>query len=278
MYDRIREGFGGVAPRARVLGRLALWALVALIFVRGLGAIFESPTPEPDRSASSSGRSVDDATAAFAVRFARSFLADPSKGSLAPFFPPSAPPPAGASSPGGGREVAQAEVSAVEPIDPARSIVTVTCEMVGGGTHNLAVPIVRDPEGRVAAAGVPYPVSGPPVADEGYEKPAPLAGDDAGAIQNLVAKFTATYVGAVDGTELFYLVAPGVTVAPLGGSFKAEAPVKVSVLDETEGQLTVLASTRLTEVATGIKYPVGYRLSLVERDRWYVAGIEGVPR
>ena len=100
MYDRIREGFGGVAPRARVLGRLALWALVALIFVRGLGAIFESPTPEPDRSASSSGRSVDDATAAFAVRFARSFLADPSKGSLASFFPPSASPPAGASSPG----------------------------------------------------------------------------------------------------------------------------------------------------------------------------------
>lgn len=260
-------------PRLRGAARVALWALVALLLFRGTVAVVSGPARQPTSARATVG-SLDDASAAFAVHFARAYFADPSARNLAGYFAErSAPLPA--SVPGSwGQEVTQAEVAGTQRFGHDRAIVTVSCEFLGGRVLYLAVPIVRDDAGEVAALGAPSLVAAPEVAAVDAERPQPLSGADAGAIGELTEKFLAAYVSSNTAADLSYYVAPGSSVEPLGGLSLVGVPNTSAIDGESWGR-TVLVTVRVRDEAGGVSYLLSYRLELVKRGRWYVSAVEG---
>jgi hypothetical protein len=260
----------------RAAGRLAIWAVVGLLLIRGLGAILETPrasAPVPRAG----GDLLDPADAALAVRFARAYLSDPSPRALAPFLAEGARVGRGRPPASGGTTVAQAEVSATEDLGGGGAVLTVACELRDARALYLAVPISRSKAGEVAVSGVPWVVAAPSAAGAAAERPRPIAGPDADAIGALVGKFIPAYVSARRARDLSYLLAPGAAIAPLGGSLELRGGLApVAQLGDGEGRRrTVVAAGRFRDVASGAVYRLAYRLELVRRDRWYVRAIEG---
>jgi hypothetical protein len=145
--------------------------VVGLLLVRGLGAVL-APTQASVPAAGPANGGTDQASAAFAVRFARTYLSDPTPQALAPFLAEgvsvaSGRPPATATA-----EPVQAEVSATEELGGGREILTVACELRDARTLYLAVPIARSGAGEVAALGAPSMVAAPGVGGGG-PPPAP---------------------------------------------------------------------------------------------------------
>jgi Conjugative transposon protein TcpC len=272
--NKARASSASARSLLRSVGRVAIWIVVGLLLIRGLGAVL-APTHTASTSAAVVGRSNDQASAAFAVRFARTFLADPSPQALAPFLAEGAR--VGGGWPGrDAPEPAQAEVSRVEELGGGREVLTVACELRDARTLYLAVPIVRSSAGEVAALGAPSIVAAPGVAGAGSERPRPLAGPEAARVRALVAKFVPAYLGASEASDLAYLLAPGASVVPLGGSLRLLSLSRVSQLGAGEGsRRTVLATVRVGDRASGATYPLAYRLVVVEHGRWYVQAVEG---
>jgi hypothetical protein len=265
---------------ARTIGRGAIWATVALLLVRGVGSVL-TPTSEPPARGGRDGSTEDLATDAFAVRFARSYLADPSASALAPYLAEGVRVGTGLAPKVETAAVAQAEVSGTEDLGGGESVVTVACELRDARTLYLAVPIARSAAGEVAALGAPWIVAGPgTVVGDESDRPRPLSGADAPEIESLISKFLPVYLSASDAGELSYLLLPGVDIQPLGGEVELKGLETVAQLADGEGpRRTVAAAVRVTDPTGEATYPLVYRLS-VERvgrgDRWYVARVEGV--
>lgn len=271
--NKVRSSNSSVRSLLRGTGRVAIWTVLGLLLIRGVVA---EPTGAPPAAAKPSA--VDPATSAFAVRFARAYLADPSGAALAPFLAEGARVGTGTPPQEKTGDVAQAEVSGVEDLGDGRAVLTVACELRDARTLYLAVPIVRSWAGEVAALGAPSIVAAPGAAGvDSNEQPQAVAGPDAGAIQGLVAKFLPTYLAAGDPGSLSYFLAPGAAVQPLGGAIGFPAITGVTQLDSGEGPVrSVLAAARVSDPASGAVYPVTYRLELVKRGgRWYVEAVEG---
>lgn len=270
-----REGDSrSVGSVLRAAGRVALWALVGLLLLRGISGVLTEPR-RADRATAGHSTLSDPATAAFAVRFARTYLSEPSPQALAPFLAPGTSAPAHLGS-GAGAQVEQAEVAGVRDLGSGQAIVTVACELGDARTLYLAVPIVREGAGEVAAQGVPALVAGPAGVAGSVESPRALAGPDAEAIAELIRRFLPVYLSASDPGDLSYLLAPGATVTPPGGGFELLAVASVKQLGGGEGsRRTALAAVRVRDAATGAVYPLAYRLQLLRRDRWYVEAVEG---
>lgn len=265
------------APRSfrsllRGLGRIAIWTTLGLLLVRGaLAAGTSGEAPSGHR-----GPAVEnEQSAAFAIRFARAYLSDPSPSALAPFLAGGARIGTGRP-PDGGDPVAQVEVSETERLGDGRAVLTVACELRDARTLYLAVPIARTEAGEVAALGAPSIVAAPGRPGADPERPRALAGPDAGAIEVLVEKFLPAYVAASGPSDLAYLVAPGASVQPLGGGLEFSSLSGVMQLGSGEGpRREVLAAARLADPTSGATYPVVYRLDLVKGARWYVRAVEG---
>jgi Conjugative transposon protein TcpC len=272
---RRREGDGrSIGSALRVVGRVALWALVGLLLLRGVSGVLSEPRQAGSTAADRSA-AADPATAAFAVRFARAYLADASPQALAPYLAPgvSVPAPAGT---GTVAQVEQAEVAAVRDLGDRQAIVTVACELGDARTLYLAVPIVREDAAEVAALGVPAVVAGPGGVGASVEPPRPVAGPDGGAVAELVGRFLPAYLSAASPGDLAYLLAPGATVTPPGGGFELVAIASVKQLGDGEGaRRTVIATARVRDAESGAIIPLAYRLRLLHRDRWYVEQVEG---
>lgn len=255
----------------RGVGRAAIWTVLLLLLIRGAIA---GPSSQPSaRPASFSN--ADQTSAAFAVRFARTYLSDPSPSALDPFLAEGARIGTGRP-PGGGKAVAQVEIAGTEQLGGGREILTVACELRDSRTLYLAAPIVRSKAGEVAALGAPSIVAAPGQPGADPERPRALAGADAGAIEALVEKFLSAYVETSEPSDLAYFVAPGAAVRPLGGGLDLAAISGVTQLGSGEGpRREVLAAARLTDPASGAIYPVVYRLELIRGARWYVRAVEG---
>jgi hypothetical protein len=258
-------------PLLRGLGRVAIWTTLALLLVRGALA---GPSPQEPTGPSRSASTAEQASEAFAIRFARAYLSDPSPSALAPFLAEGAR--IGAGRPPSGEPVAQAEVSESEQLGGGREVLTVACELRDSRTLYLAVPIARAPAGEVAALGAPSVVAAPGRPGAYPERPRALAGADAGAIEALVEKFLPAYVEGSEPSDLAYFLAPGAAVQPLGGALQFVSVSGVTQLGSGEGpRREVLAAARLADPASGATYPVAYRLELVKGARWYVRKVEG---
>jgi hypothetical protein len=274
--DTVRVRSSSVGSLLRGVGRVALWVTIALLLVRGLGAVLATPASVPSPSEAGRSGSEEEAGAAFAIRFSRAYLADPSPQALAPFLAAGARVGTGHPPSTAGAEVVQAEVSSTQPLGDGREILTVACELRDARTLYLAVPIARSGAGEVAALGAPSIVAAPAVAGVEASRPQPLAGPDAAAIESLVGKFLPAYLAAAEESDLSYLLAPGAVVTPLAGSLELLGAPGVSQLGSGEGpRRTVIASARVRDPASGAAYPLAYRLELIRRTRWYVRAIQG---
>ena len=265
-----------LATALRSAGRVALWVLVGLLLIRGTAGILASPgRPGPSESGPREG--IDSADAAFAVRFAWTYLEAPEPGALTPFLATGAKVGAGRPSSARGTDVAQAEVVRSSDIGDGRAVITVACELRDSRTLYLAVPIVRFRAGEVAALGAPSIVAVPAVAGADPERPRPPAGSGAPQIRQLVEKFLPAYLAAGEESDLRYYLAPGASVVPLGGALRLIGVSGIAQLSSGEGsERSVLAAARVRDPASGATYPLAYRLEVRERGgRWYVAAVEG---
>jgi hypothetical protein len=262
-----------VASALRAAGRVVLWGLVAILLVRGVAGVIA----EPQRAAGGQAaeRLADPAMSAFAVRFARAYLSDPSSPALRSLLAEGVSPPRVA--PGKvGVEVAQAEAAGVRDLGDGQAVLTVACELGDARTLYLAVPIVRSRAGEVAALGVPALVAGPGRVAADVERPRPLAGPEAGAIADLIRRFLPAYLAAGAGRDLSYLLAPGAAVSPPGGGLRLLALAGVQQIGSDEGaRRTAIASVRVRDPVSGATYPLAYRIEVVRRGRWYVASVQG---
>jgi hypothetical protein len=261
----------------RALGRVALWAVVAVLLLRGGTDLVGSPSEEAPTPTRESDGAEDPAVSAFAIRFARTYLEDPSPAALRPLLAAGAHVGTGRPPSAGGAQVAQAEVLRTSDLGDGRVEVTVACELRDSRTLYLAVPIVRQGAGEAAALGAPSIVAVPATAGADPERPRPIAGPDAGSIDELVERFLPAYLSAGESSKLSYYLAPGTEVVPLGGALEPLGSPTVAQLGEGEGpRREVIASQRVSEPGSGAGYPLAYRLKVVERaGRWYVAAVEG---
>jgi hypothetical protein len=270
---KVRSANSSTRSLLRAVGRVAIWTVIGLLLIRG---ILAEPAAQPPASSRPSA-AVDPASSAFAVRFARAYLTDPSASAIAPFLAEGVRVGTGVPPQTESAFVAQAEVSDAQELGDGRAVLTVACDLRDARTLHLAVPIVRSEAGEVAALGAPSIVAAPggPGADSN-ERPQAIAGSDAAAIQGLVSKFISEYVSAGDQGALSYLLAPGAAVLPLGGAVQLQGISGVSQLGSGEGpRRSVLAAARISDPASGAIYPVVYRLELVRDGRWYVDAVEG---
>jgi Conjugative transposon protein TcpC len=276
-----KHGPGGVSGRAlaRTIGRGAIWATLGLLLIRGLGSALSPEHGEPS-VAPKVGPTADEGIDAFAIRFARTYLSDPTAESLAPFLAEGVGVGTGLAPTAATAAVAQAEVSGTEDLGGGESVLTVACELRDSRTLYLAVPIARSEAGEVAALGAPWLVAGPgSAAGAGGDRPRPLAGSEGPAIESLVERFLPAYLASGEAEELSYLLKPGAVIQPLGGQVALKSLGTVSQLGDGEGpRRTVVVGVRVGDSAGGATYPLAYRIS-VERiaptRRWYVAAIEG---
>jgi hypothetical protein len=264
-----------VGSALRGAGRIVLWAAIGLLLVRGLISVASGPGAGD--SAPARGGGVGPAEEAFAIRFARAYLADPTAPALRVLLAEGAQLGIGRRPRAGGEVVAQAEVSTVQKLGGGRSVLTVACELRDSRTLYLAVPIARTEAGEVAALGAPSLVAAPKAAGVKAQRPRPLAGGDARQIAALVRRFLSSYVEAGSAGELAYFLAPGAFAAPLGGSVRFLSVVAIGQAGPGEGpRRTVIARIRVEDLASGAIYPLAYRLALVRLSRWYVAELQGV--
>jgi len=259
----------------RSVGRVALWAAVGLLLVRGAEGVLAAPG---EAAASGQvGRPGPGAAAeATAAGFARAWLEDPDPRALSPYLAEGVHIGRGTapSEPG---QVAQADVVADENLGGGRWVLTVSCDLRDASVLSLAVPIVRRGAGEAAVMGAPSIVAVPAMAGADPERPRPVAGPDTAAISELVNKFVPAYLSSASSKELSYLSAPGSVVVPLAGQLKLLSTGRVDQLGDGEGpRRELIAAARVREPASGATYPAAYRLSVLRRSgRWYVAAVEG---
>jgi hypothetical protein len=273
--NKVGASNSSVRSALRGIGRVAIWAFVGLLLVRG---VFSAASTAPTQPAAPNAAGVrdDQASESFAVRFARTYLADPSPQALAPLLADGAKVGTGRPPDTDLAEVAQAEVSGTEELGDGTAVLTVACELRDARTLYLAVPIARSAAGEVAALGAPSIVAAPGLAGADPERPQPLAGPDAGSIQALVAKFLPEYLAAGEAPDLSYLVAPGAAIQPLSGALRFASVSGVTQLGSGEGpHRSILAAVRVSEPRTKAVYPLVYRLDVVKGARWYVRAIQG---
>lgn len=265
-----------MAEVLRPLGRVALWAALAVLLIRGAAAIFSAPASKPEAVGPSGNAGPGQAVEGMAVGFARTYLESPTPGALAPFLAEGAHVATG-QAPSDTGLVDQAQVVRSAALGHGRWLLTVSCDLSDSRVLDVAVPIVRQAAGEVAALGAPSIVAVPAAAGADPERPRPTAGADATAIDELVDKFLPDYLSAGSSRALAYVLAPGATVVPLGGSVESVSVGHVEQLGDGEGpRRELLVGARLREPSGGGIYPASYRLRVVRRaGRWYVAAVEG---
>jgi hypothetical protein len=260
----------------RPVGRVALWAALIVLLVRGGAAILESPDQQQAVGAGPAPTGPGQAADALAVRFARAYLEPPANNDFSAYLAEGAQVAPGRR-PGRGGGVAQAEVVQSSALGGGRWVLTVSCDLRDARTLDLAVPIVRKGADEVAALGAPSIVAVPAPAGADPERPRPIAGSGADAISELVSKFLPAYVSGTTTSGLSYLLAPGAAVVPLGGALEPVSIGQARQLGGSEGaERDITVAARLRDPDTGAMYPLSYRLRVVERaGRWYVAAVEG---
>ena len=286
----MRPARGSGRDLLRSAGRVALWACVALIFVRGLGAIARGPATSPtaNRPVTAAAKSwPDDEARAFATVFAREYLTWKAGGAaerqrrLAPYLPAELRDRAAASLPrrGPGELVAEATVARVDSLGGARALITVACVVAnrsGTATRYLGVPVARAANGGLVIFDLPSLSAPPGVGTVPAADVAPLSGSDAGAIKDVARRFLTAYLGGQDTAGLSYLLAPGAAVAALGSGYRLVSVDGFASTDTAAGaRRAVTVAVLVRDTASRAVYPLRYALTLVRRDRWYVASVEG---
>jgi hypothetical protein len=284
------RGLAALTPAEglRLAGRFALWALIALLLVRGLVGVLGTDGPAVAVAPKRVVARVwpDEQARAFAAGFARAYLSySPRRPKryvrgLGRFMPAEL---VGAALPqfAGGRDqlVAQAVAAGVARLDRDRALVTVLVGLAGEpGARYLVVPVGRDERGGLSVYDLPAFVAPPPAGTLAAPESEPLTGSDRAALDDVLAQFFRSYL-AGDSAGLKYLVAAGERVRAVSPALDLAGVDSIAVLPGGGADRRVLlVGVRARDRWSGAIYPLRYRVALVRADRWYVASVNQSPK
>jgi hypothetical protein len=269
------------------LGRLALWAAVAVVLVRGLGDILASPGSTPTvRAREQTGDAwPDDAARAFAVEFATAYLDHPPQDDSGEY----ARRIAGFASTHVASELApqldqrrsaqtvrSAAVAGSVTLDAQHALLTVAATVTtpdGVTTRHLTVPVARDDAGGLVVYDLPSFAAASPRASAAPTEGEALIAEERAAVEDVVGRFMRAYLTG-DSGGLSYLAPPGTRVAAVAGRFELIELGSITRLGAPAGDerlvlVRLLARDSLSRAVYGLRYSV----TLVRRGRWYVAAI-----
>jgi hypothetical protein len=278
MIVTLRRLLAAAAETVRVrplvtLGRVALWAAVGLVFVRGAVSLLPEANAEPRTARAVVAAPVfpSGPAMAFASRFATDYLSfadgEDRHGRLAQYLADGVDISAEVA---GTQQVLQALPVGVDVKSPRLAVVTVAAAVGRGVWMHLAVPVAADASGSLAVAGSPALVAAPTRAV--VPTPEPAESDSGTATQvtpALEAFFRAYALG--DAAGLAYYLPPGRSLNGLGGAvaFGGLTGVRVG-----PGPGPREASATVTWTAGSASLAQTYQLRLVESGgRFYVDDI-----
>jgi hypothetical protein len=279
-----RRGLGSLGV-ARV-GRVVLWASVGLVLVRGVGAIFAGGEAT-DRStpAAANERFPHDEARAFAVRFTHTFLGGSKEQperyhrEVAAFLVEDFRERATTVLPetGSDTRVAWATVARESAVGRSRALITVAVS-IGETVRYLTVPVARDRTGGLVVFDLPSLSAAPGRGSADTPEPAALPEAHARPITDLVARFLKAYVAGGDRAALDYFLEPGARLVQMSRGLEVVGVEQVA-RDPYPARrgVGVVALVRVRDRATGGELLLRYRLTLVERERWYVQVVAGGP-
>jgi hypothetical protein len=265
---------------ARAAARGLLWVCVALVFMRGVSDLVRAAPSDQARPRWSKHRFPGDEARAFAVAFTRSYLTVPQPKAVDQFFAdglrdgatlivsPRSP----------GVQVTQATVAREVSLGGSRALFTVAAFTNDGRVSYLTVPVAVDDRGGLAVDDLPAFAAPPRSGAVPAQAPDVLAGEDERALGALVRRFLDVYLHGESEGAFGYLTAPGARIAPMGSGLRLVAIDELAQDGQGMGRRrVVMATVRVRASGTGVIYPQRYRLTVVCRDRWFVAAVAGGP-
>lgn len=267
-------------PGARTAARGVLWACVALVFVRGLAEIASGTNTSGAGARAARHALGDDEARAFAVAFARSYLTVPQPDGLERFFADGLRDRAMAivSPHSPGVQVTQATVAREVSLGSSRALLTVAAWMSDGRLLYLTVPVAIDDRGGLVVDDLPAFSAPPRHGTAAGQAPALLTGGEEDAIGGLVRRFLSEYIPGHDEATFGYLLAPGARIAPMTPGLGLLGVEELAELQPGEGRRReVVATVQVRSSQTRTIYTQRYRLTVIHRDRWYVAAVAGGP-
>lgn len=258
------------------VGRIALWLVIATVFLAGVKAIITPNRVAVRGAASSASQNLPMAAVdAVAVRFSLAYFTyDPTRPdqraqSLSAFLPAGADMTVGWNGQGS-EQALTAVVAGSQQLDDNRALVTVATEVTGGRWLYTQVPLTAQ-DGNVTVTGPPaaIPPPGPGSAAPG-QAPA-LDAELTGQLQSPLAAFFSAYAGSGD---LAYYAAPGVHLSGLGGGLKFTQLESAAVYVGTGNTRAATATVEWTDPVTDASMVQAYHLQLIAvAGRWYVASV-----
>lgn len=271
----------------RVLGRVTLWLVVALLLVRGAGDVMAgSERTVPARQHAAAPAWPDDEARAFAVDFARTYLTF-SERDLASYVravhrfvaPELADRVVPRFARGSSQRLRDAVVARTERIDTRHALVTVAASVTGRSVATyLTVPVARDDRGGLTVYELPSFAAAPERARVEAVESRALETREQQAIGDVLTRFLRAYLAGRDD-DLEYFVPAGTRIAAVAQPYELVGLDTIAQLGPAGGRRrTVLASVRARDRRIRAVYALRYRLELLRRDRWYVAAVNTTPK
>ena len=292
VLPRASAGVRGLVQRSprelvRLAGRVLVWALIALLLVRGTADVLADAAPPArvERSARPVAPWPDERARVFAASFARAYLSfSPKRRAqyarglsrfMAPELVAGAPPQFAAE-----QLVVHAAATEATRLGADRALVTVAVGLAGSaGVRYLAVPVARDGRGGLVVDELPSLVPGPEKARPEWPVSEPLTGPDRDAIEEVAVRFFRAYL-AGDAAGLEYLVPAAVRIVPVSPPLALVDVDSIAELGEERAgdDRLVVVTVRARDVRSAVVYRLRYRVALVRADRWYVAAVNESPK
>lgn len=280
-----RRGNSGYATggAVRVAGRVLLWTCIALVFVRGLGAIASTPSHAASRTGGATFPSAE--AGVFATRFADVYLSF-SPGQTAAyqqvvsgFLARGLSDQTVVPSSGQGVSVTQAMVAREQSLGKSRAVVTVAAVLSNGQTRYLAVPVAEDKRGGLDVFALPSLVAPPAAGTAPALSATAVSAVDSASVTDLVHGFLTAYVSGEQGSSLSTYLAPSTVLAAMPPGLSLESAGSIGVISKSAGRLVVQADASVSDSASGAVYDLAYRLTLMQgKSGWRVAGLAGGPQ
>ncbi len=266
---------------------MVLWAFVGLVLIRGLSAIFGGgdATDRSTAAAVDERRFPDDEARAFAVRFTHTYLGgskqepETDRREVAAFLAEDLRDRATTVLPetGSGARVAWGTVARESLLGRSRALITVAVS-TGEAVRYLTVPVARDRAGGLVVFDLPSLSAAPSRGAVDVPDPLALSETQARPITDLVTRFLKAYVAGGDRAALAYFLAPGARLVQMSRGLEVIGVEQVA-RDPYPARrgVGVVALVRVRDRVSDAELVLRYRLTLVERERWYVQVVAGGP-
>ena len=271
-----------------MIGRLGLWALLALLLVRGAADVLASDGTEAPRRAPAQQPASwpDEQMQAFAAGFARAYLSySPTHQQqyvrgLRRFMAPELAEAAVPAFPRRGADqlVAQTVIAGARRVDEGRVLINVAVGLAGSpSVRYLAVPVARDSGGGLVVDELPSFMPAAPVGAVTPHELEPLEPAERDELEPVLTRFFGAFL-AGDAAELEYLVPAGVRLRAVSPALELRGVDRLGVVSRRGDRVVMAVDVRARDLRARAVYRLRYRVVLVRADRWYVASVNESPK